>query len=71
MRQVVLYQDTDGVWISEVPSLPGCHSNGDSAEEALANVREAIEHWVEFAREKGLELPPDPGSARIERVEAA
>ncbi len=65
MRQVVLYQDEDGVWIAEVPSLPGCHSAGDSREDAMENVRDAIEAWAEHAKAHGLVIPPDPGTAEV------
>ena len=50
MRQVLLYQDEDGAWIAEVPSLPGCHSDGDTRDEALSNVQEAIALWVADAQ---------------------
>ena len=44
MRQVILFRDVeDGGWVAEVPSLPGCVSQGDTKEEALANVRDAID----------------------------
>ena len=48
MRQAVVYadQDDDG-WVAEVPSLPGCISQGDTREEVLRNIREAIETWIE------------------------
>jgi predicted RNase H-like HicB family nuclease len=39
---VRLYQDEDGVWIAEVPSIPGCGSDGRTREEAMTNVRDAI-----------------------------
>ena len=41
-RRVVLYPGEDGYVVAEVPSLPGCVSQGKTREEALANVREAI-----------------------------
>ncbi len=48
MRQVVLFPDPeDGGWVVEVPSLPGCISQGETKEEALANVRDAIDTWIE------------------------
>ena len=53
MRQVLLYQDEDGYWIADVPSLPGCHSDGETREEALMNVEEAIALWVEDALAHG------------------
>ncbi len=59
MRQVILYQDEDGVWIAEVPSLPGCGSDGGTREEALTNVRDAIELWIEDAKAHGEPIPED------------
>jgi predicted RNase H-like HicB family nuclease len=47
MRNVLLYTDEDGYWIAEVPSLPGCFSQGDTREEAIANIKEAIELYIE------------------------
>ena len=41
MRQVILIPDPDGGYTVEVPSLPGCISEGDTLEEAIANIREA------------------------------
>lgn len=49
MRQVILYPGEDGYWVVEVPSLPGCLSQGRTEEEALANIKEAIELWIEDA----------------------
>lgn len=55
MRQVFLHVDAeDGGWIAEVPSLPGCLSQGRTREEALRNIREAIEQWLETATEVGI-----------------
>ena len=41
--RVVLQQDEDGVFVAEVPSLPGCISQGVTRQAALDNIREAIE----------------------------
>lgn len=65
MRQVVLYQDEDGNWIADVPSLPGCHSDGATPEEATENVREAIDLYVESLTERGLEVPTDHHTIQI------
>lgn len=60
MRQVILFPDhEDGGWVAEVPSLPGCISQGDSREEAIANVRDAIETWVAGAAQVGMPIPDD------------
>lgn len=70
MRQVVLYQDEDGVWIAEVPSLPGCHTAGDTREAAIESVPEAIEAWAEHARSFGLPIPPEPGTVEVVQIES-
>ena len=60
MRQVVIYADQDdGGWIAEVPSLPGCISQGDTREEVLRNIREAIETWVDGAQQVGMKVPDE------------
>ena len=43
MRQVILIPDPDGGYVVEVPSLPGCYSQGETVEESLQNIREAID----------------------------
>ena len=58
MRHVLLYTDEEGNWIAEIPSLPGCHSNGTTRDEALTRVKEAMELWIEDALEHGEEIPP-------------
>lgn len=45
-----------GFWV-EVPTLPGCFSQGETFEEAMENIREAIELHLEVLREDGSELP--------------
>lgn len=47
---VVLEQDEDRVWVVTVPALPGCFTQGDTREEALANAKEAIALHLESAR---------------------
>lgn len=48
--------DEDGVWIAECPAIPGCVSQGDTREEALANIQEAIVDCLEVRAERGLPL---------------
>jgi len=69
MRQVVLYPGGDGKWVAEVPSLPGCVSQGDSREDALRNVREAIEAWTEAMQNRGESVPPERFDVQICAVE--
>jgi predicted RNase H-like HicB family nuclease len=46
----------DGAWITECPSIPGCVSQGQTKEEAIANIQEAIQLCLEVRAEKGLSL---------------
>ena len=56
---VVLHPDeTSGFWV-EVPALPGCASQGESVEECLENVKEAIELFLDGLREQGADIPRD------------
>ena len=48
--QVVLVKSEEGYAVS-CPALPGCHSQGATCDEALANIREAIQLWLEVAEE--------------------
>lgn len=60
MRQVILYPDhEDGGWVAEVPSLPGCVSQGETREDALNNVRDAIQAWIDGATQTGMDVPED------------
>ena len=54
MRQVLIYPGATGFWVAECPSLPGCVSQGESREAALANIKEAIEGYVAVLEEDGL-----------------
>jgi len=67
---VLLEPDEDGGYHAYCPILPGCHSEGDSVEEALGNVREAIELYVESLTAHGEAVPTETGlviaSAEIE-----
>jgi len=58
-RTVLLYPDEDGYIIAEVPSLPGCVSQGETREEALQNVQEAIALHIEVLQERGQPVPED------------
>lgn len=69
MRQVVLYPGEDGWWVAEVPSLPGCISQGHTKEQAIENVRDAITAWVDAAQQSGLSIPSDTLKAEIHVVE--
>ena len=54
MRQAIIYRGEDGYWVAECPSLPGCISQGKTKQEAITNVREAIEGYIVSLEEDGL-----------------
>ena len=56
--RVLIEQDEDGAFVAQVPSLPGCVSQGSSRNEALANIREAIEGYLESLRVHDEPIPP-------------
>ena len=53
LRQVIITPGEDGYWVAECPSLPGCISQGESRKEAIQNIREAIEGYIEVLEEDG------------------
>ena len=53
---VTIDRDEDGVWVVECPAIPGCVSQGQTKEEALINIREAIALCIEVRAEQGLPL---------------
>ena len=53
---VTIFQDEDGVFIAECPSIPGCVSQGSTEQEAEQNVRKAIKECLEVRAEKGMPL---------------
>lgn len=59
MRQVVVYLGEDGYWVAECPSLPGCISQGKTRQEAIANIKEAIEGYIVSLEEDGLPVPEE------------
>jgi predicted RNase H-like HicB family nuclease len=60
--EIILYWSTaDAAFVAEVPELPGCMAHGDSQESALANVKEAMQLWLETAKEFGDPIPEPRG----------
>ena len=58
--RVVLEPDLeDGGYVAHCPALPGCYSEGETKEEALANIREAIEAYIESLQKYCLPIPED------------
>jgi predicted RNase H-like HicB family nuclease len=53
----LFWSDEDGLWIADVPDLRGCMTHASTRAEAIKNAAEAIEGWLETAREAGFEIP--------------
>ncbi len=49
--KVLIEQDEDGVFVASVPAIPGCHTQGDTYEEAVKGIQEAIELCLEVAKD--------------------
>ncbi len=56
--RVIVQQDEDGMFVAEVPALPGCMSQGATRIEAIANIREAIEAYLESLKDHDEPIPP-------------
>jgi predicted RNase H-like HicB family nuclease len=56
--RVLLEQDEDGKFVATCPTLPGCVSEGDTREAALANIQDAIAGYLESLRKHGEPVPP-------------
>ncbi len=58
---IIYWSREDGVFVAEVPELPGCVAHGDTAEAALRNVNQAMDLWLDTAREFGDPIPEPKG----------
>lgn len=56
--RVLIEQDEDGVFVAQAPSLPGCVSQGATRREAISNIQEAIEAYLESLRAHDEPIPP-------------
>ena len=68
---VILEREPDSGCVAFVPALPGCISQGDTREEALANIREAINLYVEDCRRAGDPVPEEDSLEYVELETAA
>ena len=56
---VIMEKDEDGICVVTVPALPGCISDGHTVEETMANIKEAIQGFIEDMKSDGDAIPPD------------
>jgi len=58
---IIFWSNADEAFVAEVPELPGCSAHGHTQEDALQNAKEAIELWLQTAREFGDPIPVPKG----------
>ena len=68
MREVLIYPGEDGYWVAECPSLPGCVSQGGTKEDAIKNIKEAIDGYILALKEDGLPVPEERFDAMVVAV---
>ena len=64
--RVLVQQDEDRVFVAEVPSLPGCISQGSTRDEALHNIQEAIGGYLDSLQAHGEPIPPSIGEEVVD-----
>ena len=62
---VTINRDEDGMWIVECPAIPGCVSQGKTKDEALVNIKDAIQLCLQVRAEHGLPLTIGPSSTSV------
>jgi len=62
---IIYWSNEDQVFIAEIPELPGCVADGDNPSDALGNCQEAINLWLDTAREFGRKIPQPKGKQLI------
>jgi len=68
VRQVIIYPGEDNYWVAECPSLPGCISQGKTREEAVENIREAIQLYIEALEHDDFPVPEERFEALLVAV---
>jgi predicted RNase H-like HicB family nuclease len=59
---IIYWSNEDNAFIAEVPELPGCMAHGETPEKALKNVKDAIQLWIDTAKEFGDTIPEPKGT---------
>ena len=68
MREAIIYHGEDNYWIAECPSLPGCISQGKTKEDAITNIKEAIEGYILALKDDDLPIPEERFDAMLVAV---
>ena len=63
---VVVERDEDGVYIASCPAIQGCYTQGDTYEEAIENLKDAIQLHIEARRQVGEEIPLEVAIDQVE-----
>jgi predicted RNase H-like HicB family nuclease len=58
---IIHWNDEDKLFVAEVPELPGCMAHGKDYDDALSNIKEAIELWIDTAKKYGDPIPKPKG----------
>ena len=58
---IIYWSDEDNCFLVEVPELPGCMADGETYQDAVANVEVVIQEWIETATELGRTIPKPKG----------
>jgi predicted RNase H-like HicB family nuclease len=67
--KVLLRPESVGGYSASVPALPGCYSQGETREEALENIREAAELWIEVAADTAAARAEEEAGAELQEIE--
>lgn len=62
---IIYWSNEDNAFVAEVPELPGCIAHGETPEKALKNAKEAIQLWIDTAKEFGDSIPEPKGERLI------
>lgn len=63
-EMIIFWSEEDGVFVAEVPELPGCTAHGETYAEALKEAENAANLWLDTAKEFGREIPAPRGRLR-------
>lgn len=62
---LLTWSDPDNCYITAVPALPGCMSNGSTIKQAIQNTNTIINEWIEICKESNIQVPKSDGHELI------